>query len=100
MITSAQMRAARALLGIDQKQLAELAGLSVPTIQRMEASDGVVRAVVDSLEKVANALNAAGVELISAGAPSYGAGRGVRLIEREAPKDETAKEATGGAQAS
>jgi transcriptional regulator with XRE-family HTH domain len=83
MITSAQIRAARALLGIDQRQLAELAGLSVPTIQRMEASDGVVRAVVDSLEKVVNALNAAGVELISAGAPSYGSGRGVRLIERE-----------------
>lgn len=83
MITSAQMRAARALLGIDQKQLAEMAGLSAPTIQRMEASDGVVRAVVDSLEKVANALNAAGIELISAGAPSYGEGRGVRLIERD-----------------
>ena len=38
MITSQQMRAARALLGIDQRQLAELAGLSAPTIQRMEAS--------------------------------------------------------------
>lgn len=80
------MRAARALLGIDQKQLAELAGLSVPTIQRMEASDGVVRAVVDSLEKVVNALNAAGVELIAAGAPSQGTGRGVRLLERDPPK--------------
>ena len=87
MITSAQMRAARALLGIDQRQLAELAGLSVPTIQRMEASDGVVRAVVDSLEKVVNALNAAGVELIAAGAPSYGTGRGVRLVEREQPRE-------------
>ena len=86
MITSAQMRAARALLGIDQRQLAELAGLSVPTIQRMEASDGVVRAVVDSLEKVVNALNAAGVELIAAGASSQGGGRGVRLVEREPTK--------------
>jgi len=85
MITSGQIRAARALLGIDQRQLAELAGLSVPTIQRMEASDGVVRAVVDSLEKVVNALNAAGVELIAAGAPSQGAGRGVRLIDRGQP---------------
>ena len=40
MITSMQMRAARALLGIDQRELAELAELSVPTIQRMEASGG------------------------------------------------------------
>jgi predicted transcriptional regulator len=82
MITSAQMRAARALLGVDQRQLAQLAGLSVPTIQRMEASDGIVRSVVDSLEKVVNAFNAAGVELITAGSPSYGTGRGVRLLER------------------
>ncbi|MEO8113969.1 MAG: helix-turn-helix transcriptional regulator [Phenylobacterium sp.] len=82
MITSTQMRAARALLGMDQRQLAQLAGLSVPTIQRMEASDGVVRSVVDSLEKVVNALNGAGVELIAAGAPSYGTGCGVRMLER------------------
>jgi predicted transcriptional regulator len=82
MITGPQMRAARALLGIDQKELARLAGVSVPTIQRMEASDGVVKAVVDSLEKVVNAINRAGVELIGNGARSEGEGRGVRLIER------------------
>jgi len=82
MITGAQMRAARALLGIDQRELARLSGVSVPTIQRMEASDGVVRAVVDSLDKVVKAINEAGVELIAAGARSEGAGRGVRLIER------------------
>ena len=35
MITSAQMRAARALLGIDQRELAERSGLSLPTVQRM-----------------------------------------------------------------
>jgi predicted transcriptional regulator len=82
MITGPQMRAARALLGIDQKTLAQLAGVSVPTIQRMEASEGSVRAVVDSLEKVIGALNAAGVELIGSGARSEGEGRGVRLIGR------------------
>jgi hypothetical protein len=49
----------------------------------MEASEGIVRAVVDSLEKVVNALNGAGVELIAAGARSEGTGRGVRLIDRE-----------------
>lgn len=77
------MKAARALLGIDQKELAQLAGVSIPTIQRMESSDGIVRAVVDSLEKVANAINQAGVELIGSGARSEGEGRGVRLIERK-----------------
>lgn len=79
MITSAQMKAARALLGIDQRQLAELAGLSVPTIQRMESSDGNVRGVVDSLMKVVAAFERAGVELIGEGAISGGGGRGVRL---------------------
>ena len=79
MMTSAQMRAARALLGIDQKRLAELSGLSVPTIQRMEASDGNVRGNVDSLTKVVEALNAAGVDLIGDEAPSPEGGRGVRL---------------------
>lgn len=83
MITGSQMKAARALLGIDQKALAGLAQLSLPTIQRMEASPGVVRAVVDSLEKVINALNAAGVELIAPGVRSEGAGRGVRLLDRD-----------------
>lgn len=79
MITGPQMRAARALLGIDQKALAELAGLSVPTIQRMEASIGNVRGVVDSLTKVVAALELAGVELIGEGSVSMAAGRGVRL---------------------
>lgn len=79
MITSAQMRAARALLGLDQKRLAELAGLSVPTIQRMEASDGNVRGVVDSLTRVVEALETAGIELIGEGAISGAGGRGVRL---------------------
>ena len=79
MITAAQMRAARALLGIDQKKLAELSGVSVPTIQRMEASQGNVRGIVDSLTKVVDALNAAGIELIGEGAVSPSGGRGVRL---------------------
>lgn len=81
MITAAQMRAARALLGIDQKRLAELAGVSLPTIQRMEASEGNVRGVVDTLSKVVEALDGAGIELIGENAPSTGSGRGVRLKE-------------------
>ena len=79
MITAAQMRAARALLGIDQRQLAALAGVSLPTIQRMEASDGQVRGVIDSLTKVVEAFERAGVELIGEGVASAPAGRGVRL---------------------
>jgi transcriptional regulator with XRE-family HTH domain len=79
MITGAQMRAARALLGIGQRQLAERSSLSLPTIQRMEASEGVIRGNVDSLMKLVDALAAAGIELISEGAVSHGGGRGVRL---------------------
>ena len=71
----------KGLLGIDQRKLAELAGLSVPTIQRMEASDGVIRGNVDSLMKLVSALNAAGIELIDPGATSADGGRGVRLRE-------------------
>lgn len=82
MITGPQIRAARALLGLDQRELARLSGLSVPTVQRMEACEGSVRAVVDSLEKVMNALAQAGVELIVEGAPSQGVGLGLRLLER------------------
>jgi transcriptional regulator with XRE-family HTH domain len=78
-ITAAQMRAARALLGIDQRQLARLTGVSVPTIQRMEASKGNVRGVIESLTKVVEALDRAGIELIGENAVSGSGGRGVRL---------------------
>lgn len=81
MITALQLRAARALLGIDQRTLAEMAGVSLPTIQRMEASQGNVRGVVDTLTKIIEALDAAGIELIGNEQPSQGRGRGVRLKE-------------------
>jgi transcriptional regulator with XRE-family HTH domain len=79
MITAAQLRAARVLLGIDQRQLAELSGLSVPTIQRMEASETMVRGNVDSLVRLIAAFDAAGIEMIDEGAVSHSQGRGVRL---------------------
>ena len=79
MITAAQMRAARALLGIDQKGLADLSGISLPTIQRMEASEGTVRGVIETLTKLVEALDRAGIELIGDNAVSTGGGRGVRL---------------------
>jgi transcriptional regulator with XRE-family HTH domain len=81
MITSAQLRAARALIGLDQRQLAELSDLSVPTIQRMEASEGVIRGTVDSLVKLIAALESAGVVLIGENAQSERGGRGVRIKE-------------------
>jgi len=81
MITSSQLRAARALLSLDQKQLAEIADLSLPTIQRMEGSDDMIRGNVDSLTKLVTALTKAGIELIGDNAASAGQGRGVRLIE-------------------
>ncbi len=73
------MRAARALLDIDQRELAQRSGLSLPTIQRMESNGGVVRGNVDSLMKLVDALASAGIELIGEGAASHDGGRGVRL---------------------
>jgi transcriptional regulator with XRE-family HTH domain len=84
MITAAQVRAARALVGMDQRTLADRSGLSLPTIQRMETSEGVVRGTVDSLMKVVRALEAAGVEFLGDGVASTGLGRGVRLRQAAA----------------
>lgn len=86
MITAAQLRAARALLGIDQRELAQRCGLSLPTIQRMEASEGVIRGNVDSMMKLVEALAGAGIELIGEGTASSGGGRGVRLKSQGASR--------------
>ncbi|PZA09537.1 transcriptional regulator [Rhodopseudomonas palustris] len=88
MMTAAQLRAARALLGIDQRTLAELSGVSLPTIQRMEASEGNVRGVVESLTKVIEALERGGVVLIGDNSRSEGGGRGVRFKEPAPPRNE------------
>ena len=53
--------------------------MSLPTIQRMEASDGNVRGVIDTLTKIVEAFDVAGVELIGDNAKSAGHGRGVRF---------------------
>ena len=88
MISGPQMRAARALLGIDQRRLAQLAGISLPTVQRMETSDATVRGTVDTLMKVVEALETAGIELIGEGARSDAGGRGVRLRQTPAARTE------------
>jgi len=81
-ISAQQLRGARALLGIDQRTLAKASGLSLPTIQRMEASDGVIRGNVESLMKLIAALNRLGIELINEDAVSERGGRGIRLKKR------------------
>ena len=91
MLTPAQLRAGRALLNIDQRTLADLAGVSLPTIQRMEASDGYVRCVVDTLTKVIAALEFAGIELISENSISTSGGRGVRLRDPALPLPRSAR---------
>ncbi|RWB78346.1 MAG: XRE family transcriptional regulator [Mesorhizobium sp.] len=102
MITAPQLRAARSLLGIDQRRLAELSGLSVPTIQRMEASGSIIRGNVDSLMKLIAALEISGIELIGEGAPSPGGGRGVRLKSgfdpAKAPEPDGGQVESGGSQ--
>ena len=69
---------------MDQRALAGAAGLSVATVQRMEASEGVIRGNVDSLMKLVGALETAGVELLGEGRESVDGGRGVRLKRAEA----------------
>ncbi|HHH42779.1 MAG TPA: XRE family transcriptional regulator [Gammaproteobacteria bacterium] len=79
MISSGQLKAARALLGMDRKTLAERSGLSLPTIQRMESAEDVVGGNVESLVRVVEVLKAAGIELIGENDVCQGRGRGVRL---------------------
>ena len=78
------------MLGIDQKQLAEMSGVSQPTIQRMEASEGNVRGVIDTLTKVVEAFERAGIDLIGENTRSEGGGRGVRFRYPAAPPGDNA----------
>jgi transcriptional regulator with XRE-family HTH domain len=92
MITAAQLRAARALVGVDQRKLAELSGLSLPTIQRMESSEDLIRGNVDSFTKLIAALESLGIELINEGAISQSGGRGVRLKNTATRRERIATE--------
>ena len=89
MITATQPRAARAPLGIDQRELAQRCGLSLPTIQRMKASEDVIRGTVDSLVKLVDTLAGAGIELIGEGATSSGGGPTSDLTMSAQPANET-----------
>jgi transcriptional regulator with XRE-family HTH domain len=80
-MTGAQLRAARALLGWTAQQLADASGVGVATIRRTEGADGTVRMITANVAAIERALEAAGVELIK----PNGGGVGVRL--REPPTD-------------
>ena len=78
MITSAQIKAARALLGITVANLAELAGVGFTTIIRLESADGVPNGNIKTFDAVQKAFDKAGLEFI--GTPEDGAG--VRFKKR------------------
>ncbi|MER9670108.1 transcriptional regulator [Mesorhizobium sp. M0203] len=75
MITSEQLRAARALLQWDQKALAAKSKVSVATIKRLEPIAGMLKANQVTIEALKRALETGGVEFI----PENGGGPGVRL---------------------
>ena len=72
MITSGQIKAARALVGITATRLAELSGVAYTTVVRMESSDGIPSGQVKTLDALQKALEEAGIEFI--GSPEEGAG--------------------------
>ena len=78
-ITGEQLRAARAMLRLDQKQFAVLTHLTLSAIRRMERSRGPIAAAPGMIEALRHALEAAGVEIIDAGPYTGIGGPGVRL---------------------
>jgi transcriptional regulator with XRE-family HTH domain len=77
-LSGRQIAAARVLAGLGQAELAAAAKISVPTLRRMESSDGPVSGYANNAEAVRRALESAGVEFIA----EDGGGPGVRLRER------------------
>ena len=80
-ILAHQLKAARTLARLDQQELADRSGLSVPTIKRMEAGDGPIRGNYESVAAVVAVLEEAGIEFIA----ENGGGPGVRLRAPPAP---------------
>jgi hypothetical protein len=63
-VSAAQLRAGRALLGLSSKQFAELSGVGWATIKRFEDADGIPRSRAGTLERVKAALEGEGIEFI------------------------------------
>ena len=78
-ITSEQVRAARALLRWEQKDLAEASGISLPSVKRLETQPGLLAAQERTIAAIARALERAGVEFIA----ENGGGAGVRMKKRK-----------------
>ena len=78
MIAASQVKGARAMLGLSQREVAILAGVGLATVQRLELTAGV-RGAAETLWKIQTALEEAGVEFISADETK---GPGVRLKHR------------------
>lgn len=78
MILSEQIKAARSLLDWDQKELATRANVGITTVKRLEARAGVVGGTMDTVVRLKDALEAAGIEFIG----SPGDGPGVRLWKK------------------
>jgi transcriptional regulator with XRE-family HTH domain len=82
LLTTRQIKAARALLGWSQGDLAQHSSISEPTIARLESVDGHIAGRPNTAEKIRAALEKAGIEFID----ENGGGRGVRLRKRQRPK--------------
>jgi predicted transcriptional regulator len=82
MMTSEQLRAARALLRWEQRDLAEKSGVSLPSIKRLEAKPGELAAQASTVGALAKAIEAAGVRILADGEAGSGEGPGVRLMKR------------------
>ena len=77
-----QLKAARSLVGWSQEELASAAQVSLPTIKRLEAADGVLGGRETTAQKIRIALERAGIEFID----ENGGGPGVRLRKRQRTK--------------
>jgi transcriptional regulator with XRE-family HTH domain len=80
MLTASQLRSARGLLDWTQGQLAEAAGISLPTVKRMEGDKGPGKSSAENVEAIRRALESAGVAFIPAGDYQGSGGPGVRLV--------------------
>jgi transcriptional regulator with XRE-family HTH domain len=81
-LTSELIRAARALLRWEQRDLASASSVSLPTIKRLESKPGVMGAHASTVAALRKALEVAGVEFID----ENGGGPGVRLRKRQQKK--------------
>lgn len=79
-ITGEQIKGARAMLRLDQRQFATLTHISVGMVRRMEKTQGPVTAATGITQAICNALNAAGVKLIDAGNYKGVGGPGLRFV--------------------